>query len=150
MIAGLEPISGGSVAIDGRVVNDVPARDRDIAMVFQSYAALSAHERVRQPRLWPAAAAASPGPRSTGGCAARRRSSGLRRSSSASHTPSPAASASASRSARIVREPKVFLFDEPAVEPRRRASASPRARAHRQQHEIGITTIYVTMTRSRR
>jgi multiple sugar transport system ATP-binding protein len=38
MIAGLESITGGDMAIDGRVVNDVPAMDRDIAMVFQSYA----------------------------------------------------------------------------------------------------------------
>ena len=38
MIAGLEPITAGTVSIDGRVVNAVPARDRDIAMVFQSYA----------------------------------------------------------------------------------------------------------------
>src|SRR5262245_65880481 len=38
MIAGLEPISSGTLSIDGRVVNTVPAKDRDIAMVFQSYA----------------------------------------------------------------------------------------------------------------
>ena len=38
MIAGLEEISSGTLSIDGRVVNHVPAKDRDIAMVFQSYA----------------------------------------------------------------------------------------------------------------
>ena len=38
MIAGLESISSGTLSIDGRVVNHVPAKDRDIAMVFQSYA----------------------------------------------------------------------------------------------------------------
>ncbi|MDA8441566.1 MAG: ATP-binding cassette domain-containing protein, partial [Peptococcaceae bacterium] len=38
MIAGLEEISGGEIAIGGDVVNDVPPRDRDIAMVFQNYA----------------------------------------------------------------------------------------------------------------
>ncbi|MBM3663379.1 MAG: ABC transporter ATP-binding protein, partial [Actinobacteria bacterium] len=38
MIAGLEEISGGTLSIGDRVVNDVPPRDRDIAMVFQSYA----------------------------------------------------------------------------------------------------------------
>src|SRR6476661_6658743 len=38
MIAGLESISSGTLSIDGRVVNAVPAKDRDIAMVFQSYA----------------------------------------------------------------------------------------------------------------
>ena len=38
MIAGLEPITEGRIRIDGRLMNRVPARDRDIAMVFQSYA----------------------------------------------------------------------------------------------------------------
>src|SRR5207244_12462836 len=38
MLAGLEEISAGTIAIDGRVVNDVEAKDRDIAMVVQSYA----------------------------------------------------------------------------------------------------------------
>ncbi|MEO8922809.1 MAG: sn-glycerol-3-phosphate ABC transporter ATP-binding protein UgpC [Caldimonas sp.] len=38
MLAGLEAISGGTIAIDGKVVNDVESKDRDIAMVFQSYA----------------------------------------------------------------------------------------------------------------
>src|SRR5271168_4294211 len=38
MLAGLEEISGGTIAIDGKVVNNVESKDRDIAMVFQSYA----------------------------------------------------------------------------------------------------------------
>ena len=38
MIAGLESITSGRLSIDGRLMNDVPAKDRDIAMVFQSYA----------------------------------------------------------------------------------------------------------------
>src|SRR5215211_8746039 len=46
MIAGLESISAGRLSIDGRVVNDVPPKDRDIAMVFQSYA-LYPHMTVR-------------------------------------------------------------------------------------------------------
>jgi multiple sugar transport system ATP-binding protein len=37
-IAGLHSINGGEIVIDGRCVNDVPTRERDIAMVFQSYA----------------------------------------------------------------------------------------------------------------
>src|SRR5215510_6118465 len=47
MLAGLEDISGGTIAIDGRVVNDVDSKDRDIAMVFQSYA-LYPHMTVRE------------------------------------------------------------------------------------------------------
>ena len=46
LLAGLETISGGSIRIDDRIVNDVPARDRDIAMVFQDYA-LYPHMTVR-------------------------------------------------------------------------------------------------------
>ncbi len=46
MLAGLEEISGGTIAIDGRPVNDVDSKDRDIAMVFQSYA-LYPHMTVR-------------------------------------------------------------------------------------------------------
>src|SRR5918912_214701 len=38
MIAGLEDITGGEIAVDGEVVNDVPPKDRDMAMVFQNYA----------------------------------------------------------------------------------------------------------------
>src|SRR5512144_2656726 len=46
MLAGLEEISGGEIVIDGRVVNELEAKDRDIAMVFQSYA-LYPHMTVR-------------------------------------------------------------------------------------------------------
>src|SRR5215467_11793852 len=46
MLAGLEDITGGDIAIDGRVVNDLESKDRDIAMVFQSYA-LYPHMSVR-------------------------------------------------------------------------------------------------------
>src|SRR5436189_2179279 len=47
MLAGLEEISGGTIAIDGAVVNEVESKDRDIAMVFQSYA-LYPHMTVRE------------------------------------------------------------------------------------------------------
>ena len=46
MIAGLESISGGTLKLDGKVVNNTPARDRDVAMVFQNYA-LYPHMTVR-------------------------------------------------------------------------------------------------------
>jgi multiple sugar transport system ATP-binding protein len=47
MLAGLEDISGGEIAIDSRVINDLDSKDRDIAMVFQSYA-LYPHMTVRE------------------------------------------------------------------------------------------------------
>src|SRR5215216_5265274 len=46
MLAGLEEINAGTIAIDGKVVNDIDSKDRDIAMVFQSYA-LYPHMTVR-------------------------------------------------------------------------------------------------------
>jgi len=47
MLAGLEDITGGEIQIDGRVINDLESKDRDIAMVFQSYA-LYPHMTVRE------------------------------------------------------------------------------------------------------
>ena len=52
MLAGLEPVTDGTIAIDGQVINDVPARERNIAMVFQSYA-LYPHMTVRQNIAFP-------------------------------------------------------------------------------------------------
>ena len=52
MIAGLEDLTSGTIAIDGQLVNDVDARDRDVAMVFQSYALypnMSIYENIRFP-----------------------------------------------------------------------------------------------------
>ena len=46
MIAGLEEMSGGNIWIGNRLVNDVPAKDRDIAMVFQKLRPVSPHERL--------------------------------------------------------------------------------------------------------
>ena len=99
MIAGLEAISSGELSIDGRRVNDVPAKDRDIAMVFQSYAlyphmtvcdnlAFGLRRRDDRRRR-----------RSSAGCTTSRRRSASPSSSSASRTRSPAGSASAWRSA---------------------------------------------------
>ena len=48
LIAGLEDITSGDLLIDGQVVNDLPPAQRGIAMVFQSYALLPAHDRVRE------------------------------------------------------------------------------------------------------
>jgi len=48
MIAGLEEITSGTIQIGDRIVNDVPPKDRDIAMVFSELRALPAHERARQ------------------------------------------------------------------------------------------------------
>ena len=56
MLAGLEEITGGTIAIDGKVVNDVESKDRDIAMVFQSYALYPHMTVARQHGVQPEAA----------------------------------------------------------------------------------------------
>ena len=97
MVAGLEDISGGVLRIGDRVVNHVPSRDRDIAMVFQSYALyphLSVYDNIA---FGLRAARRSPRTRSTGASRRRRGSSTSSRSSSASRARSRAVSASGSR-----------------------------------------------------
>ena len=114
MIAGLEEISGGDLYIGGKRVNDVPPRERGIAMVFQSYA-LYPHMTVRENIGFGLTLAGAPKAEKKRRGATRRRAS-CRWSIcwSASRASSPAGSASGWRSAAsIVRKPQVFLFDEP-------------------------------------
>ncbi len=96
MLAGLEEITGGTIAIDGKVVNDVESKDRDIAMVFQSYA-LYPHMTVAT--TWPSPQAAQGRPEDDGRSASRtrRRSSTSTPTSSAFRASFPAASGSAWR-----------------------------------------------------
>ena len=144
MIAGLEPISSGTIAVDGRVINDVPAKDRDIAMVFQSYA-LYPHMTVRQNLAF--------------GLRRRRMQADEidRRVANAAErlglTPflarKPYALSGGQRQRvalgrAIVRDPKVFLFDEPLSNLDAALRVTTRNELIQQQHELGTTTIYVT------
>ena len=144
MIAGLEPITSGTVSIDGRVVNQVPARDRDIAMVFQSYA-LYPHMTVyqnlafglRRRRVAPEE------------IERRVRSAAERLGLSPYLGRKPHALSGGQRQRvalgrAIVRDPKVFLFDEPLSNLDAALRVSTRNELIKQQNEIGITTIYVT------
>ena len=97
MIAGLEDITGGEIRIGERVVNDVPPKERDIAMVFQNYALYPHMTVARQHGLLAASCAGAPKAEIDAARAARRpRSSASSRCSSAIRASSPAASASAS------------------------------------------------------
>src|SRR6186713_594986 len=144
MIAGLEAISSGSLAIDGRVVNEVPARDRDIAMVFQSYA-LYPHMTVRDNLAF--------GLR-------RRRIDGAeiaRRVDDVAGTlglapllerkPFALSGGQRQRVAlgrAIVRDPKVFLFDEPLSNLDASLRVSTRGELIKLHRRLGATMIYVT------
>ncbi len=144
MIAGLEPITSGLVSIDGQVVNEIPAKDRDIAMVFQSYA-LYPHMNVydnlafglRRRRI----ARAEIDTRVRGVAAKLGLAQFLARKP---HALSGGQRQRVALGRAIVRQPKVFLFDEPLSNLDAALRVTTRNELIRQQQEIGITTIYVT------
>src|SRR4249920_1592447 len=144
MIAGLEDITDGEIAVDGEVVNDVPPKDRDMAMVFQNYA-LYPHMTVYE-----------------------NMSFGLR----LKHYPKPEIERRVQEAARIlditdlldrkprqlsggqrqrvamgraiVRNPKVFLFDEPLSNLDAKLRVQMRTEIKRVHQKVRTTTVYVT------
>jgi multiple sugar transport system ATP-binding protein len=144
MIAGLESVSAGTVSIDGRVMNQVPAKDRDIAMVFQSYA-LYPHMTVRENLafgLRRRAVASAEIDRRVQNVAAK-----LGLAPFLARKPHALSGGQRQRVAlgrAIVRDPKVFLFDEPLSNLDAALRATTRNELIKQQHELGTTTIYVT------
>jgi multiple sugar transport system ATP-binding protein len=144
MVAGLEDISRGTIEIGERVVNDVPSKDRDVAMVFQNYA-LYPHltvyenmafglrlrkveksaidERVRQ-------AAGVLGLTELLDRKPRALSGGQRQRVAMGRA--------------IVREPRVFLMDEPLSNLDAKLRVQTRGEIARLQADLGVTTIYVT------
>ena len=144
MIAGLETISGGEIAIDGRVVNAVEPKDRDIAMVFQNYALYPqmtvaqnlgfALELTRMPKAEiksrVAAAAASLGLEPLLGRYPRQLSGGQRQRVAMGRA--------------IVRNPKVFLFDEPLSNLDAKLRVQVRGEIKELQRRLRTTTVYVT------
>lgn len=144
MIAGLEHPSSGEIRIDGKVVNDLEPKDRDIAMVFQNYGLyphLSVYENIRFPlkvrkvdqsvhdeKVKKAADLVELGPllkrkpkELSGG---QRQRVALARA--------------------IVREPKIFLMDEPLSNLDAKLRVSTRAQLKHLQYELQVTTVYVT------
>ena len=144
MIAGLEPITAGTVSVDGRVINQVPARDRDIAMVFQTYA-LYPHMDVYNNLAFGLRRRSVPAAEID----RRVRSVAGRLGLAAFLARKPHALSGGQRQRvalgrAIVRDPKVFLFDEPLSNLDAALRVTTRNELIRQQHEIGITTVYVT------
>jgi multiple sugar transport system ATP-binding protein len=144
MIAGLEPITAGTVAIDGKVVNAVPAKDRDIAMVFQSYA-LYPHMDVFNNLAFGLRRRGVARPEIERRVKAVAAQLGL--DPYLKRKPYALSGGQRQRVAlgrAIVRAPKVFLFDEPLSNLDAALRLTTRNELIRQQREIGITAIYVT------
>jgi alpha-glucoside transport system ATP-binding protein len=113
MIAGLEPITGGTLEIEGRVVNDVPPARRGIAMVFQSYA-LYPHMTVRENMAFGMRMAKKP--KAEIEAAVQKAADMLQLTPYLDRLPKALSGGQRQRVAigrSIVRDPKVFLFDEP-------------------------------------
>jgi multiple sugar transport system ATP-binding protein len=144
MLAGLEDISGGEILIDGRVVNHLESKDRDIAMVFQSYA-LYPHMTVRENmgfslRLRNAEA----------GLTAERVANAARilnLDTLLERYPRELSGGQRQRVAMgraIVRDPKVFLFDEPLSNLDAKLRVAMRAEIKALHQRLKTTTVYVT------
>jgi multiple sugar transport system ATP-binding protein len=144
MIAGLEDVSAGSVYIDGKKVNDVPPKDRDIAMVFQNYALyphMSVYENMAfglKLRKFPKKeidervheAAAILGIEEYLDRKPKALSGGQRQRVAVGRA--------------IVRKPKVFLFDEPLSNLDAKLRVQMRTEISKLHHRLGATMIYVT------
>jgi multiple sugar transport system ATP-binding protein len=144
MIAGLETITDGEVSIGGRVVNTMTSKDRDIAMVFQSYA-LYPHLSVADNIAFGLRLRKTPKPvvEERTAWAARL----LDLTPYLDRKPKQLSGGQRQRVAMgraIVREPKVFLMDEPLSNLDAKLRVQMRGEIAKLQHDLGTTTIYVT------
>jgi multiple sugar transport system ATP-binding protein len=144
MIAGLEDASGGDIIIDGKRVNDLDPKDRDVAMVFQSYALypnLDVYENIRFPlkvrKSDPAEHDAH----------VRRAAEMVELTEFLHRRPAELSGGQRQRVAlarAIVRRPNVFLMDEPLSNLDAKLRVSTRAQIKNLSHELKVTTVYVT------
>ncbi len=144
MIAGLEDVTDGQILIDGKIVNDLEPKDRDVAMVFQSYALypnMNVYENIRFPL------------RVRGIDSSTHRERVLRAADMVElrefmhRKPAELSGGQRQRVAlarAIVREPNVFLMDEPLSNLDAKLRVSTRAQIKNLSHELKVTTIYVT------
>jgi len=144
MIAGLEDATDGEILIDGKVVNDVEPKDRDVAMVFQSYALypnMSVYENIRFPLKVRGIDPKTHDER------VRRASAMVELDDFLHRKPAELSGGQRQRVAlarAIVREPNVFLMDEPLSNLDAKLRVSTRAQIKNLSHELAVTTIYVT------
>jgi multiple sugar transport system ATP-binding protein len=144
MIAGLEPITGGDMIIDGERMNEVPAAKRGIAMVFQSYA-LYPHMSVYKNLAFGLETARVP--RAEIDLRVRRAAEILRIEPLLQRRPKQLSGGQRQRVAigrAIVREPKIFLFDEPLSNLDAELRVQMRVEIAKLHNDLGNTMIYVT------
>ena len=144
MIAGLEDISGGDIEIGGRVVNDLAPKERDIAMVFQSYA-LYPHMTVTQNMAFSLKLKGMS--KQDVATHVQRAASILGLESLLERYPKQLSGGQRQRVAMgraIVRDPQVFLFDEPLSNLDAKLRVQMRAEIKELHQRLGTTIVYVT------
>jgi len=144
MIAGLEPITSGEVRIAGQVVNNLPPKDRDIAMVFQNYAL---YPHMNAARNMGFALKMRGVPKREIDSRVREAARILGLTDSLEKKPRTLSGGQRQRVAMgraIVRNPQAFLMDEPLSNLDAKLRVEMRAEILRLQRELGVTTIYVT------
>lgn len=144
MIAGLEQPTGGEIRIGGNVMNEVDARDRDVAMVFQGYALypnMSIYENIRFPLRMRRI------PKDKHDSLVRRAADMVELGSFLERKPGALSGGQRQRAAlarAIVRQPQVFLMDEPLSNLDAKLRASMRVQIKHMQRDLKVTTVYVT------
>jgi multiple sugar transport system ATP-binding protein len=144
MVAGLEEVTGGTIRIGDRVVNDVPPKDRDIAMVFQNYA-LYPHMSVYKNMAFGLKLRRFP--RAEIDQRVRNAAKILGIEALLERKPKALSGGQRQRVAvgrAIVRDPACFLFDEPLSNLDAKLRVETRAELKRLHHRLQTTTIYVT------
>ena len=143
-IAGLEDISAGTITIGDRVVNDLPPKDRDIAMVFQNYA-LYPHMTVEQNLAFGLQQRKTPKDEIKRRVTEVAKMLGL--DDYLKRKPAALSGGQRQRVAMgraIVREPQAFLMDEPLSNLDAKLRVSMRASLSQLHERLGVTTVYVT------
>jgi multiple sugar transport system ATP-binding protein len=143
-IAGLEEITGGKIMIGDRVVNDLPPKDRDIAMVFQNYA-LYPHMTVEQNLAFGLQLRKTPKDEIKRRVNEAAKMLGLEQY--LKRKPAALSGGQRQRVAMgraIVREPQAFLMDEPLSNLDAKLRVSMRASLNQLHERLGVTTVYVT------
>ena len=144
MVAGLEEISGGVIRIGDRVVNDVPPKDRDIAMVFQNYA-LYPHMTVKENMAFGLKLRKFPAKEIEARVQEAAQILGI--VELLERRPKALSGGQRQRVAvgrAIVRKPAVFLFDEPLSNLDAKMRVQMRVEINRLHHQLNTTMIYVT------